>query len=124
MLLRNNVAACAKHFVGDGGTHKGINENDTLVDFSGLLRIHMPAYYDSIKMGVSTVMLSFSSWKGVKMHAHRFLVTDFLKKKLGFKVDHKRVHKYFFIHCLRIYHDSMCFKLLSGIRDLRLDGHR
>ncbi|CAL9151993.1 unnamed protein product, partial [Musa hybrid cultivar] len=82
---KNNVAACAKHFVGDGGTHKGINENDTLVDFSGLLRIHMPAYYDSIKMGVSTVMLSFSSWQGVKMHAHRFLVTDFLKKKLGFK---------------------------------------
>ncbi|RWV97587.1 hypothetical protein GW17_00039613, partial [Ensete ventricosum] len=83
---KNNVAACAKHFVGDGGTHKGINENNTLVDFRGLRRIHMPAYYDSIAMGVSTVMLSFSSWRGVKMHAHRFLVTDFLKKKLGFKV--------------------------------------
>ncbi|KAJ8485824.1 hypothetical protein OPV22_018310 [Ensete ventricosum] len=82
---KNNVAACAKHFVGDGGTHKGINENNTLVDFRGLRRIHMPAYYDSIAMGVSTVMLSFSSWRGVKMHAHRFLVTDFLKKKLGFK---------------------------------------
>ncbi|URD97519.1 lysosomal beta glucosidase-like [Musa troglodytarum] len=82
---KSKVAACAKHFVGDGGTYKGINENNTLVDFRGLLRIHMPAYYDAIKMGVSTVMLSFSSYKGVKMHAHRFLITDFLKKKLGFK---------------------------------------
>jgi hypothetical protein len=39
---RDKVAACAKHFVGDGGTHNGINENNTIVDEHGLLDIHMP----------------------------------------------------------------------------------
>ncbi|CAA6658475.1 unnamed protein product [Spirodela intermedia] len=79
------VAACAKHYVGDGGTEKGINENNTIIDFHGLLSIHMPPYYNAIARGVSTVMISFSSWNGVKMHANRFLITDFLKNRLRFR---------------------------------------
>ncbi|XP_058085227.1 uncharacterized protein LOC131232769 [Magnolia sinica] len=79
------VAACAKHFVGDGGTNKGINENNTIIDFHGLLSIHMPGYYNAIIKGVSTIMVSYSSWNGKKMHANRNLVTDFLKNKLHFR---------------------------------------
>ncbi|XP_027362787.1 uncharacterized protein LOC113870390 [Abrus precatorius] len=82
---KTKVAACAKHFVGDGGTTKGINENNTVIDWHGLLSIHMPAYSDSIIKGVSTVMVSYSSWNGVKMHANRDLVTGFLKNTLKFK---------------------------------------
>ncbi|KAI3445226.1 hypothetical protein Pfo_001891 [Paulownia fortunei] len=82
---KNKVAACAKHFVGDGGTTKGINENNTLTDMHGLLSIHMPAYYDSIIKGVSTVMVSYSSWNGKKMHANHDLITGFLKGTLKFK---------------------------------------
>ncbi|XP_057980701.1 uncharacterized protein LOC131166298 isoform X3 [Malania oleifera] len=81
----NKVAACAKHFVGDGGTTNGINEYNTVIDIHGLLSIHMPAYDDSIIKGVSTVMVSYSSWNGVKMHANRDLVTRFLKDTLKFK---------------------------------------
>ncbi|KAJ3673110.1 hypothetical protein LUZ60_006484 [Juncus effusus] len=79
------VAACAKHYVGDGGTHNGINENNTIIDFQGLLSIHMAPYYNAIIKGVSTVMVSYSSWNGEKMHANHFLVTDFLKNKLKFR---------------------------------------
>ncbi|KAG2672506.1 hypothetical protein I3760_13G045000 [Carya illinoinensis] len=82
---KKKVAACAKHFVGDGGTTKGINENNTVIDRHGLLGIHMPAYSDSIIKGVSTVMVSYSSWNGEKMHANRDLVTGFLKDTLRFK---------------------------------------
>ncbi|KAG2395502.1 Beta-xylosidase/alpha-L-arabinofuranosidase 2 [Vigna angularis] len=82
---KTKVAACAKHFVGDGGTVKGVNENNTLIDWHGLLSIHMPAYSDSIIKGVSTVMVSYSSWNGVKMHANRDLVAGFLKNTLKFK---------------------------------------
>ncbi|KGN59736.1 uncharacterized protein LOC101221143 [Cucumis sativus] len=82
---KNNVAACAKHFVGDGGTTKGINENNTVVDGHGLFSIHMPAYYNSIIKGVATVMVSYSSINGEKMHANKKLVTDFLKNTLHFK---------------------------------------
>ncbi|TQD84991.1 hypothetical protein C1H46_029432, partial [Malus baccata] len=80
------VAACAKHFVGDGGTSKGINEYNTVVDQQELLSIHMPAYSDSIIKGVSTVMISYSSWNGKKMHAYSDLITDFLKGTLKFMV--------------------------------------
>ncbi|KAH1031902.1 hypothetical protein J1N35_044076 [Gossypium stocksii] len=80
-----NVAACAKHYVGDGGTTKGINENNTVISWHDLLSIHMPGYYTSIIKGVSTVMVSYSSWNGVKMHANRDLVTGFLKNKLRFR---------------------------------------
>ncbi|KAA8543962.1 hypothetical protein F0562_021861 [Nyssa sinensis] len=82
---KDKVVACAKHFVGDGGTTRGINENNTVTDWHGLLSIHMPAYYNSIIKGVSTVMVSYSSWNGVKMHANHHLVTKFLKDTLKFR---------------------------------------
>ncbi|KAL8166738.1 hypothetical protein V2J09_008237 [Rumex salicifolius] len=82
---KDKVAACAKHFVGDGGTTNGVNENNTVIDWHGLLGIHMPAYDDAIIKGISTVMVSYSSYNGVKMHANRDLVTGFLKNTLKFK---------------------------------------
>ncbi|KAJ6409034.1 hypothetical protein OIU84_008680 [Salix udensis] len=82
---RNNVIACAKHFVGDGGTHKGLNEGDTILSYEDLERIHMAPYLDCISQGVGTIMASYSSWNGHQLHAHRFLLTEVLKDKLGFK---------------------------------------
>ncbi|TKW38190.1 hypothetical protein SEVIR_1G097500v4 [Setaria viridis] len=85
MAGQRNVAACSKHYVGDGGTTNGINENNTVATFHELLSIHMPPYYNAVIRGVSTVMISYSSWNGLKMHANRFLITDFLKKELRFR---------------------------------------
>ncbi|KAJ0657377.1 putative glucan 1,3-beta-glucosidase [Helianthus annuus] len=81
----DKVAACAKHYLGDGGTHLGTNEGNTIVDAKEFFSIHMPAYYDAVIKGVATIMTSYSSWNGVKMHANRYLVTDFLKNRLKFK---------------------------------------
>ncbi|KAG8387308.1 hypothetical protein BUALT_Bualt02G0007800 [Buddleja alternifolia] len=82
---KTKVAGCAKHFVGDGGTANGINENNTIIDYKGLRDIHMPAYFDSVRKGVATIMVSYSSWNGKKMHANRDLVTGFLKDRLKFR---------------------------------------
>lgn len=82
---KNNVAACAKHFVGDGGTQNGVNEDNTIIDRRGLMTIHMPAYLNALQKGVSTVMISYSSWNGIKMHANHDLVTRYLKDRLNFK---------------------------------------
>ncbi|KAI7736788.1 hypothetical protein M8C21_011223, partial [Ambrosia artemisiifolia] len=82
---QNKVAACAKHYLGDGGTHLGVDEGNTIIDAKGLFSIHMPAYYDSIIKGVSTIMTSYSSWNGVKMHKNRYLVTDYLKNTIKFR---------------------------------------
>lgn len=79
------VVACAKHFVGDGGTTKGRDRNNTVISFEGLVNIHMKPYFDAIAKGVSTIMVSYSSWNGVKMHANKFLLTDILKGSLGFR---------------------------------------
>ncbi|KAB1225765.1 Beta-glucosidase BoGH3B [Morella rubra] len=82
---RNKVIACAKHFVGDGGTDRGVNEGNTILSYEDLERIHMAPYLDCISQGVSTIMPSYSSWNGRKLHADRFLLTEVLKDKLGFK---------------------------------------
>ncbi|KAG6415214.1 hypothetical protein SASPL_122619 [Salvia splendens] len=83
---KTKVAACAKGFVGEGGTINGIDKNNTELDFHGLLGIHMLPYLDSIRKGVISDMVAYSSWNGKKMHANRDLLTDFLKHKLKFKV--------------------------------------
>ncbi|CAL9247347.1 unnamed protein product [Arabidopsis halleri] len=82
---RNNVVACAKHFVGDGGTDKGINEGNTIVSYEELEKIHLAPYLNCLAQGVSTVMASYSSWNGSKLHSDYFLLTELLKQKLGFK---------------------------------------
>ncbi|KAA3465292.1 beta-glucosidase BoGH3B-like [Gossypium australe] len=82
---KTKVAGSSKHYVGDGGTVKGINENNTIVDDSALYGMHMAAYVNSVAKGIATIMASYSSINGVKMHAHKQLLTDYLKGKLGFK---------------------------------------
>lgn len=83
---RNNVVACAKHFVGDGGTDKGVNEGNTIASYEDLEKIHIPPYLKCLAQGVSTVMASYSSWNGSNLHSNYFLLTEVLKEKLGFKV--------------------------------------
>lgn len=80
-----NVVACAKHFVGDGGTDRGINEGNAILPYDELEKIHMAPYLDCISQGVSTVMATYSSWNGSKLHSDHFLLTHILKNKLGFK---------------------------------------
>lgn len=83
---RDKVVACAKHFVGDGGTDRGINEGNTISSYEDLERIHIPPYIDCISQGVCTVMASYSKWNGSHLHSSHFLLTEVLKGKLGFKV--------------------------------------
>uniref|UniRef100_M0ZYE0 Hydrolase, hydrolyzing O-glycosyl compounds n=1 Tax=Solanum tuberosum TaxID=4113 RepID=M0ZYE0_SOLTU len=83
---RDKVVACAKHFVGDGGTDRGINEGNTISSYDDLERIHIAPYIDCISQGVCTVMASYSKWNGSHLHSSHFLLTEVLKGKLGFKV--------------------------------------
>ncbi|KAG6433141.1 hypothetical protein SASPL_104749 [Salvia splendens] len=82
---KEKVVACAKHFVGDGGTKREIDQNDTVINTKELFSIHMPSYYDSISKGVASVMISYSRWNGEKMHSDRNLITGLLKEKLKFE---------------------------------------
>lgn len=80
----DRVIATAKHFIGDGGTTDGIDQGDVRLDEDDLERLHAAGYYAAIAAGVQTVMVSFSSVDGRKMHGHRRLLTDVLKDQMGF----------------------------------------
>ncbi len=82
---KTSVLACAKHFLGDGGTQGGVDQGNTECSKDELFAIHMPGYVDAIKSGTGSIMISYSSWNGVKMHGNKYLITDVLKSELGFK---------------------------------------
>jgi beta-glucosidase len=84
-LQGGQVAATAKHFVGDGGTTGGIDQGDNAASEQQLIRSNAQGYVASIDAGVMTVMASYSSWQGVKMHANATLLTAVLKGRLGFQ---------------------------------------
>ncbi len=81
----DSVLACAKHYIGDGGTTNGVDQGNTLCDEATLRRIYLPPYAAAVRAGVGSIMVSYSSWNGVKMHANKFLLTDVLKNELGFR---------------------------------------
>jgi beta-glucosidase len=83
-LDASHVVATAKHFIGDGGTNQGIDRGDNRASEQELLSIHGQGYLAAIQAGVQTVMVSYNSWQGIKMHGQHHLITDVLKGSMGF----------------------------------------
>jgi beta-glucosidase len=79
------VIATAKHYIGDGGTHRGTDQGDTRMSLDQLLSRHGKGYVAAIAADVKTVMASFNSWNGDKIHGNRELLTDVLRGQLGFE---------------------------------------
>ncbi len=78
------VLACAKHFIGDGGTDGGTDQGNTVCDEATLRKLYLPPYQAAIKAGAESIMVSYSSWNGEKMHGNKHLLTDVLKGELKF----------------------------------------
>ena len=91
------VLACAKHFVGDGGTvpemrrspfhaDEGIyfDQGDARCDAETMRRVHIAPYLPCLEEGVASIMPSYSSWNGIKCTGNKELLTDLLKGELGF----------------------------------------
>jgi beta-glucosidase len=82
-LSPGHVIATTKHFLGDGGTG-GRDQGDTRVPEAVLRDVHAAGYPPAIAAGTLSVMASFSSWNGEKMHGNKSLLTDVLKDRMGF----------------------------------------
>lgn len=80
-----SALACVKHYMGDGGTTNGVDQGNTVADEATMRKIHLPAYIDAINAGALSVMASYNSWNGNKMHGNRYLLTDVLKGELKFQ---------------------------------------
>ncbi len=88
-----SILACAKHYVGDGGTaatspREGrirLDQGDTRIDEETLRRIHLAPYVAAVDAGVGSIMPSYSSWNGAKCSGHKRLLTEILKEEFGFQ---------------------------------------
>jgi beta-glucosidase len=87
------VLATPKHFIGDGGTTWGtsttesyhIDQGDMRLDEAAVRELFLSPYQTAIDIGAMSVMPSYSSWNGIKMHAQEYWLTDVLKGELGFQ---------------------------------------
>ncbi len=83
-LNDHHVIATAKHFLGDGGTEGGRDQGETVGDEATLRDVHGAGYVPALEAGAQTVMASYSSWRGRKMHGFADLLTGVLKERMGF----------------------------------------
>jgi beta-glucosidase len=92
-----SVLSTPKHYLGDGATIWGtsnmemlgvkfhIDQGDMRIDKATLRARYLPPYERLVKEGALSIMASFSSWNGQKMHGNHYLLTDVLKGELGFQ---------------------------------------
>jgi beta-glucosidase len=78
-----HVIATPKHFIGDGGTH-GVDQGDNTESETQLRDIDGAGYPAAIEAGAQSIMVSFSSWHGVKMVGNYGLLTEVLKGRWHF----------------------------------------
>lgn len=78
------VISTVKHFIGDGGTQYGDDQGDNLASEQELFKIHAQGYVGGLTAGAQSVMASFNSWHGEKLHGNKYLLTDVLKNRMGF----------------------------------------
>tara|TARA_A100000164_G_scaffold347912_1_gene349679 strand:+ start:9 stop:2432 length:2424 start_codon:yes stop_codon:yes gene_type:complete len=83
-LAPNKIIGTAKHFLGDGGTYLGVDQGDTKVSENILKDLHGTPYYSALDACIQTVMASFNSWNGSKVHGNEYLLTEVLKNQMGF----------------------------------------
>ena len=84
-LQSEGLLATAKHFFGDGGTYRGIDQGDTRGSIETLLEIHGQGYYSALDAGVTSIMASFNSINGSKIHGDKSILDDLLRNQLGFE---------------------------------------
>jgi len=113
-LGSDGVIACVKNWVGDGGTTHGIDQGETTLSKAELESIHIRPYRRAIDAGALTIMASSNSWNGDKCHAHKYLLTEVLKKELqfnGFIVSDRDAIDYL----SEDYHDAVALAVNAGI---------
>ncbi|GAA1274668.1 exo 1,3/1,4-beta-D-glucan glucohydrolase [Sphaerisporangium rubeum] len=90
-LGSKGVIATAKHFIGDGGTIKGIDQGVNPSTEAQMINLHGQGYYGALAAGAQSVMVSFNSWTNAdagidegKLHGSEKALKSILKGKMGF----------------------------------------
>lgn len=91
------IATSAKHFVADGATQGGQDQGNVVMTEAQIRAIHLKPYFEAINAGVETIMISYSSINGMKMHGSSYWITDVLKTEMNFQgfviSDYNAIHQ-------------------------------
>lgn len=79
------VLACVKHFAAYGAPQGGRDYNTVDMSERVFLDTYLPPYKAAIDAGAMSVMTSFNEYDGVPATGSKYLLTELLREKLGFK---------------------------------------
>jgi len=78
------VAACAKHYMGYSVPNSGKDRTPAFIPESTLREYHLPAFKAAVEAGIRTFMVNSGIINGISVHSSHYIITDVLKKELGF----------------------------------------
>lgn len=80
-----HVAACMKHFLGYSMPRTGKDRTPVYIDDIQLREYFLPTFEAAINAGAATIMINSGELNGIPVHADKKILTDLLRKELGFK---------------------------------------
>jgi beta-glucosidase len=85
--LRNPtaVASCMKHYLAYSAPRTGKDRTPTYMSEIELREYYLPQFREAVKAGSSTLMVNSGEINGTPVHADKYLLTDVLRKELGFE---------------------------------------
>lgn len=93
------VASCMKHYLGYSNSRTGKDRTPIYLPEIEMREYYLPQFREAVKAGASTIMINSSEINGIPVHADKYLLTEVLRKELGFQglivtdwEDIKRLH--------------------------------
>jgi beta-glucosidase len=81
----SDIMACVKHFALYGAAEAGRDYNTTDMSPVRMFNEYLPPYKAAVDAGAGSVMSSFNEINGIPATANRWLLTDVLRHRWGFK---------------------------------------
>lgn len=79
------VASCLKHYLAYSAPRTGKDRTPAYVPEIELREYYLPPFRDAVKAGAVSVMVNSGEINGEPVHASKYLLTDVLRKELGFE---------------------------------------
>lgn len=81
----SDIMACVKHYALYGAAEAGRDYNTTDMSYVRMFNEYLPPYKAAVDAGAGSIMASFNDVNGIPATANKFLQTDVLRKRWGFK---------------------------------------
>ena len=81
---KDKLAVSIKHFMDYSDPKSGHDRTDSWIPEHYLREYHLPPFAAAIKAGARTVMVNSALINGIPTHINKHILTDILKKELGF----------------------------------------